>query len=120
MPTSCTIDPSKRLVSVRFAKKLTVHDIEGSAAKLQSDPRFNSDFSEIADLRELEEVELKAGQALHLADRIDPFAPTSKRVFAAQSPAQINAARTHLLMRKGNKNMRIIETMEAALQWIES
>jgi hypothetical protein len=120
MLTAYALDSSKRLVSVRFAKKLTIHDIEDYAAKLRRDSLFNPDFSEGADLREVREVELDAGQALQLADEVDPFSSTSKRAFVTQGPEQTQAARMHLLLRLGNNNVRILETIEAALEWIEN
>ncbi len=119
MSFAYTIDPTKRLVSVKFASKLTVHDIKTYAASLRGHPLFEPSFSEIVDLCQVEELELGAEQALNLADQVDPFSPGSKRAFVAQSPALVNAARMHALLREDNENFRICASLEDAELWIE-
>jgi hypothetical protein len=116
-PFSYTLDPVRRVVCVTFAKKLTAHEIMEYAANLRGDRAFDPDYAEIVDLRQVEEVELDANQALSLADEVDPFSPASKRAFVATTPSQVNAARVHQLLRPGNDNIRIFETMAEAKRW---
>ena len=67
------IDTERRLITVHFGKKLTVRDIERYATMLRTNPKFQATFSEIADLTQVEEVDLQADEFLRLADKIDPF-----------------------------------------------
>ncbi len=119
MSIAYTIDPAKRLVSVKFASKLTVGDIEAYAIALCAHPLFEPSFSEIVDLCQVEELEMGAEEAMSLADEVDPFSPGSRRAFVAQNPALVNAARMHALLRGVNQNFRICASLEEAEQWIE-
>jgi hypothetical protein len=116
----CTINYAKGIVSVKFTKKLAASDIVNYAAALRADPAFEPEFAEIVDLREVEEIGLDARQALSLADEVDPFSTTSKRAFITRNSAQVHAARMHLLLRSNQENIRIFESIEEALRWIES
>jgi len=118
-PAAYTIDSAKRFVSVRFVKKLTVHDIVAYATALRRDPAFDPALAELVDLREVEEVELDAKEALHLADEIDPFSLASRRAFVARTSTQINPARLHALLRSEDKNIRIFGSIEEAKRWVE-
>ncbi len=69
------VDSGKRLVTVKFGKKLTFGDIERYAKRLLLNPSFQPDFSEIVDLTEVEEFDLQADEFLKLADKTDPFSP---------------------------------------------
>jgi len=113
------IDTAVGLVTVRFAGKLTFSDIVDYASRLRADPRFNPSFAEIVDLRQVESVELSAGDAMKLADRVDPFSSDSKRAFVAQSQAQINAAHLHRILRSESKTIRVCFSMAEAREWIE-
>lgn len=114
-----SIDTANRFVSVRFTKRLTFGDIENYAFALRSDPRFDPIFSELIDLRDVEEVALSAKQLLNLADQVDPFTLRSKRAFVARSQAQINAARMHRILRPESSNIRVFFSIDEAEQWIE-
>ena len=58
--TECVVDAEKKLVRVKFAKKMTVRDIERYAKRLQSNPSFRPDYSEIVDLTDVEVLDLQA------------------------------------------------------------
>ncbi|MFZ0861429.1 MAG: hypothetical protein WB781_16115 [Candidatus Sulfotelmatobacter sp.] len=112
-----TVDTEKRLVAVKFGKKLTVNDIERYAKRLQLNPAFRPDYSEIVDLTEVEEVELQADEFLRLADKIDPFSHDAKRAFVAQNAVQSHAARMHKVLRM-QRNIEIFRSVEEAERWI--
>lgn len=118
-PAAYTIDSAKRLVAVKFRKQLTAREIVAYATALRRDRAFDANFAEIVDLCEVEEIELDAKEALHLADKIDPFSLASKRAFVAQSSTQINSVRLHALLRSHDKNIRIFGSIEEARRWIE-
>jgi len=108
---------AKGIVTVKFGKRLTIAEIEQYADTLRNDPAFHPGFSEIVDLREIEEVDLKADDFLRLADQIDPFLPTARRAFVVKSTVQTHAARMHKILRS-EKSIEIFETLEEAECWI--
>jgi len=118
MPVEHIIDSQRRLVVVRFGKKLTVRDVERYAAMLRANPLFRTTFSEIADLTQVKEIDLQADEFLRLADKIDPFSTEAKRAFVAQSSIQSHAARMHKILRT-QRNIEIFRTLKEAERWIE-
>jgi hypothetical protein len=118
-PAVYAIDCDKRIVSVRFANQLTTHDIAGYAAALRRDPAFDPQFAEIVDMREVDDIELDAKQALSLADEIDPFSLASKRAFVTQKSGHLNVVRLHALLRGEDENIRVFGSMEEAERWVE-
>ncbi len=113
------IDTEKNLVVVKLGKKLTVDDIERYAKLLRSDPRFRPTCAEIADLTQVEELDLQADEFLRLADEIDPFAPDAKRAFVVCNAVQNHAARMHKVLRT-QKRFEIFHSVEEAERWISS
>lgn len=117
--TEFAIDVKTRTVSVRFAKKVSVMDIRVYAERLRAHPEFSREFSEIVDLREVEDLELKAPDFLKLADEIDCFSPGAWRAFVVHNSIQNHAARMHKILRF-QANVRIFSSLEDAQAWIAS
>jgi len=113
------VDAARRLVTVKFGKKLTVSDIEQYAKRLRLDPSFRPDYSEIVDLTQVEEVDLQADEFFRLADEIDPFSPAAKRAFVVGNSVQNHAARMHRVLRT-QRNIEIFNSVEEAERWIGS
>jgi hypothetical protein len=111
------VDPERRLVIVTFGKKLTVKDIERYAAILRANPIFQPSFSEIADLSQVEEIDLQADEFIRLADQIDPFSTDARRAFVARTSIQNHAARMHKILRT-QRNIEIFWTVAEATRWI--
>ena len=114
----CRVDASRKLVVVKFGKKLTFRDVEHYTEQLRASPLFQRDFSEIADLSGVEELNLEAEDLLKLADQRDPFSRNARRAFVAQTPEQTHAARLHEMLR-GQRNFEIFATFEEAESWVE-
>lgn len=112
------VDARKRLVYVRFGKKLTAATITAYAHALRVDPEFNPTFAEIIDTRAVEEVTIRPQDAVALADAVDPFSLDSRRAFVACELAQINAARMHRILRSPSKNIGIFSSMAEAEAWV--
>ena len=112
-----TVDAERKLVVVTFARNLTVQDIKRYANLLQIDPSFRPTYSEIADLREVEELDLQADEFLTLADKIDPFSYEAKRAFVVRTSVQNHAARMHRVLRT-QRNIEIFHSLEEAEIWI--
>lgn len=111
------VDAKNRFVSVRFRKRITVSDIERYAASLRANPSFNPDFSEIVDMSEVEELDLKAEEFIRLADKVDPFSLRAKRAFVVHDETQHHAARIHKILRT-QRNFSIFWSLEDARLWI--
>lgn len=114
-----SIDLEKRLVLVKFRRSVGPQDIGNYARHLKMNPLFEPTFSEIADLRDVEEMELQAEDFLELADKIDPFSPGAKRAFVVQNTLQRNAARMHKILRF-QRNIEIFESLEEAEAWVQA
>ena len=113
------LSPEKRVVSVKFGKRLSVRDVEGYVTALMADPSFIPDFSEIVDLSNVEELDLSSEHAITLADMVDPFCSRAKRAFVAQSRVQIHAARLHQILRNDERNIRIFASLAEAQEWLK-
>jgi len=113
------LDAEKGLVVVKFRKKVTVKDIERYAAALREHPQFKPEFSEIADLSEVEQLDLQADEFIRLADEIDPFSPHARRAFVVRTPVQSHAARMHKILRV-QRDFSIFRSVEEAERWIAS
>jgi len=113
------VDAEQKLVTVRFGKTVTARDIERYAAQLRDFPTFSPDFSEIADIRDVEMLDLNAEEFIRLADRIDPFSDQAKRAFVVRSSVQAHAARMHKILRT-QRSFEIFYSLEEAEQWISS
>ena len=113
----CVVDPARRLVTVKFGKKVTFDDIERYAKRLLLNPSFHSDYSEIVDLTGVEELDLQADEFLKLADKVDPFSPVAKRAFVVRTLVQSHAARMHKVLRT-QRNIEIFRSVEEAERWV--
>ena len=113
------LDAKKQLVVVKFRETITVRDIESYAAALRAHPQFKPDFSEIADLSAVKELDLQADEFIRLADEIDPFSPQARRAFVARSKVQHHAARMHKIL-GAQKTFSIFTSVEEAERWIFS
>ena len=113
------VDVERQLVTVRFGSRVTAQEIGEYVQKLPDHPLFEPTFSEIADLREAEEIDLQANEFLKLADEVDPFSPQAKRAFVATTLTQNHAARMPKILRS-QRNIEIFRTLEDAERWIGS
>ena len=94
-------------------------DIVRYTEKLRADPSFQPSFAEIADLSDVEELDLQADEFLRLADEIDPFFPAARRAFVARTSVQAHAARMHKILRT-QRNIEVFDSVEKAKRWIRS
>ncbi len=118
-PPEYNVIPERRLVFVKFGKLTTEREIARYAIRLHADPSFDPEFSEIVDLRDVEELDLRGDQMVELADRIDPFSPNAKRAFVVQNSVQSHAARMHQILRISKENIGIFHSVEEAEHWIK-
>lgn len=115
--TSFVLYPQQRLVEITLGNRITLGDLARYARLLQEDPSFEPAFSEIADLRAVEEISLEADDMMKMADEIDPFSPEAKRAFVVRSASQAHAARMHKILRT-QRNFEIFRSVDAARRWM--
>jgi hypothetical protein len=113
------VDAQRRRVVVKFGHKLTPEDLGRYANLLRSNPKFDPTFSEIVDLRQVEELDFQADDFLKLADVVDPFSLQAKRAFVVSTAIQHHAARMHRILRT-QRNIEIFHSLEDAERWLEA
>jgi hypothetical protein len=114
------IDADHGRVYVRFAGRLTVNLIGRYTEELRKDRAFEPGWSEIVDLRNVEEIEINAEETIALADQIDPFSLSSRRAFVVSNELQRHRARMQQILRSPSKTIGIFNTMEEAEAWVGS
>ena len=113
------IDADHGRVYVRFAGRLTVDLIGRYTEELQKKIEPSSPgWSEIVDLRNVEEIEINAEETIALADQIDPFSLGSRRAFVVSNELQRHRARMQQILRSPSKTIGIFNTMEEAEAWV--
>ena len=112
-----SIDKDRRLVVVKFGGSVTVQEIARYVESLVAHPDFDPSFSEITDLRAVQHFDLQANDFLTLADQIDPFSLTARRVFVVRTSAQNQAARMHKFLRP-HRTIEIFESVAQAEDWL--
>jgi hypothetical protein len=117
-PADYQILPEKRVVIVKFGKRVTEKEIAMYALSLRVDPVFDPAFSEIVDLREVEELDLHGNEMVELADKIDPFSLDAKRAFVVRDSTQAHAARMHQILRLSKDNISVFHSVEEAENWL--
>ena len=119
MPVRYTLDSENRIVRTTFTGIVTENEVVEHTIHLRKDPRFQPDFSELADLAEAIEVRLGYPEFQHL-EFIDPFSREAKRAFVA--PARSHAyglTRMFQIMRHSPENIQLFDTVEDALAWLK-
>ena len=114
------IDADHGRVYVRFAGKLTVNLIGRYTEALRENRAFEPGWSEIVDLRAVEEIEINAEETIALADQLDPFSLGSRRAFIVGNELQRHRARMQQILRSPSKTIGIFETMADAEAWVAS
>jgi len=112
------VDAGRKLVTVKFGKKVTAADIANYASRLRDHPSFQPSFSEICDLSNIEHLDLSADDFLRLADQVDPFAEDAKRAFVVRTQTHAHAARMHKALRV-HRHFEIFYSPADAERWIE-
>jgi hypothetical protein len=114
------IDADHGRVYVRFAGKLTLDLIGRYTDELRKNRAFETGWSEIVDLRAVEEMDISAEETIALADQLDPFSLSSRRAFIVRNELQRHRARMQQILRSPCKTIGIFETMAEAETWVSS
>jgi len=112
------IDLESDCVYVRFAGTLTSTDIARYADALRKHPGFKDHWSEIVDLRSIEDFQITPDETIALADTIDLFSLSSRRAFTVANHLQFHAARMQQVLRSPSKSVGICENLADAEHWV--
>jgi hypothetical protein len=112
------VDPEHACVHVRFIGTLTIAQIQRYATALRQYPGFCEDWSEIVDLRGVDEITMSADDTIALADDVDPFSLSSRRAFVVANELQFHRARMQQVLRSPSKSIGIFETVAEAERWV--
>jgi hypothetical protein len=117
-PFDYKVIPQKRLVFVKYGKRVTQREIARYASALRGDPSFDPGFSELVDAREMEELDLPANQMMEVADKIDPFSFDAKRAFVVRNSVHAHEVRMYQILRLSKESISIFYSLEEAERWI--
>jgi len=113
-----SVNVRKKVVWVKFGKKISERAIEQYMRQLRRDPSFASSYNEIVDLTALEEIQVCWEELMRVADMVDPFSFASKRAFIVQNAFQEHEARMYQVLRSGRSKIRLCSSMDEAQRWI--
>lgn len=120
MPAHYVIDLENHIVLTIFRGVLTLTEAAELSARLDADPAFAPDFSELIDFGCVSEVQMGYSEFRSL-QAIDPFSTNSKRAFVIGSSSSVyGIARLYQTMRGANALVEIFKTIEEAMRWLAS
>ena len=107
-------------MTAKFCGILTVDALCRYTKQLRQDPNFSASFSEIADITDVDEVQLSGEQMIRLADSIDPFSRAAKRAFIVQNEFRGHEAKMYGILRLSQESIRAFHSCAEAERWILS
>jgi len=118
MPISYTIDPINRLVTTRLWGVSTEDEVRRHNMQLRTDPEFNPDYRQLADMTELTESRVSVNMINEQsADQF--FNPGTPRAFVAPIDAVFGIARKFALQSEAHgQTIQVFRDMESAKQWL--
>ena len=118
MPGSYTLDTDRRVVFSRGWGSLAEAELTAHSRALRADPRFDSAFAQIVDLRDVKTFEVTPMDVRGQAENT-PFAVTSRRAFVVASDVGYGMARMYQSSFPGEANgIHIYRDMGEALSWV--
>jgi hypothetical protein len=118
MPASHEIDVDRRLVISRAWGVLSTADVTEHYQAIAADPAFDSSFSQLADLSEVEHVDMSAPSVRREALET-VFSSRSLRAFVARTDHQAIVARLYgLYGQYVRQNVRVFRELRDAERWL--
>jgi hypothetical protein len=120
MPFSYRIDSAKRRVYTNAVGVFTYKEAISLITKMGADPDFNPDYTELADLTKVEEVDMTVDQIVEVAV-LRVFARTSRRAIVATNPLYFGMARMYESHHEASSggNARVFSDMDEAVLWVD-
>ena len=120
MPLNYQIDKEHRLVISTAWDVLTRQEVLLHQLQLSSDPKFNRDFFQLADLTQVTGVR---DENIFLPELCIPhiFSRRSRRALIASSPLTFGLSRRFITLRAimgGEEQMQVFKNRDEAVQWL--
>jgi hypothetical protein len=118
MPASYRIDVARRLVLSRAWGVFTVQDLFEHYTTLAADPAFDPGFSQLVDLRDVEEVGMtRSDIRRHALERL--FGSSSRRALVVSSDAHYELARVYgAFAEYASQKVHVFRDMHDAAHWL--
>jgi len=118
MPCAYTIDLARSLVLSRGWGVVTDRDLLAHVHALTADSRFARDFHQLADLRDVTDVQITASCIREMV-RLNPFGAGARRALVITSDVVFGMARMYqILSDESPDELEIFRKMDNALQWL--
>ena len=118
MPAGYTIDLARSLVLTRGWDVVTDRELLAHVRALAADPRFARNFCQLADLRDVTDVQVTAATIKEMV-RLNPFWAGARRALVVTSDVVFGMARMYQILRDESPDeLEIFRKMDGALQWL--
>jgi hypothetical protein len=118
MPCSYTIDLARSLVLSRGWGILTDGELLAHVRALTIDPRFARSFHQLADLRDVADVEVSTSTIREMA-RLNPYGDGSRRAVVVTSDVLFGMARMYQILRdEPTDELEVFRKLDDALRWL--
>lgn len=118
MPYSYVIDLELEVVFSKIWGTLTDDHVAAHATGLKDDPRFDSEFNQILDMRELDDLQVTSSGIRKVAHLV-PFRPNARRAFIvgtgqAEALSRVLFAYTD----EGIDRYKLFRDLPPAMEWV--
>ena len=118
MPGAYTIDLARSLVLSRGWGVVTDRELLAHVRALTADPRFAPHFRQLADLRDVTDMQVTASTIREMV-RLNPFWAGARRALVVTSDVVFGMARMYQILRDESPDeLRIFRKVDDALQWL--
>jgi hypothetical protein len=119
MPAFYKIDKERRLVLTTVWGVFTFADAVSHQRKLAKDSDFDPSLSQIADFTQVTQFDVTADD-IHRFAQSSIFSPMSRRAILVPNEAAFGIGRMYEILRglEGEKGIRVLRTLEEALDWV--
>jgi hypothetical protein len=118
MPCAYTIDLTRSLVLSRGWGVVTDRELLAHVRTLTADPHFARDFRQLADLRDVTDVQVAASTIREMA-RLNPFGAGARRAVVVTKDVVFGMARMYqILSDESSDELQIFRKVDDALQWL--
>jgi hypothetical protein len=118
MPADYVIDPLQKAVFTRGWGRLSDEDLVDYQGRLNADPDFEPDFSQLVDLSGVERLDISAEGVRTIATE-DRWAQEARRAFVAPLDEVYGMVRMHeAFIGRDSPNIRIFRELAEARAWL--
>ncbi len=118
VPSSYSIDPTRRLVITRVWGAATDEDIHDHGRRLRADPLYDPTYRQLADMSGVTEILVGTGTIEEIS-RGQLFAPGTQRAFVASNDAVFGLLRKYELHADSlGQTIKVFRDRKAAETWL--